>query len=38
MAKKIKKNKFGISKPGAKQTKEFEQRKQLELDARAKRY
>lgn len=35
MAKKIKKNKFGISKPGAKQTKEFEQRKQLELDARA---
>lgn len=35
MAKKIKKNKFGIRKPGAKQTKEFEQRKQLELDARA---
>lgn len=35
MAKKIKKNKFSISKPGAKQTKEFEQRKQLELDARA---
>ena len=35
MAKKIKKNKFGLSKPGARQTKEFEQRKQLELDARA---
>ena len=35
MAKKIKKNKFSISKPGAKQIKEFEQRKQLELDARA---
>ena len=35
MAKKIKKNKFGLSKPGIKQTKEFEQRKQLELDARA---
>lgn len=35
MAKKIKKNKFGLSKPGAKQIKEFEQRKQLELDARA---
>lgn len=35
MAKKIKKNKYSISKPGAKQTKELEQRKQLELDARA---
>ena len=35
MAKKIKKNKFGLSKPGTKQIKEFEQRKQLELDARA---
>ena len=35
MAKKIKKNKFSISKPGTKQAKEFEQRKQLELDARA---
>ena len=35
MAKKIKKNKFSLSKPGTKQTKEFEQRKQLELDARA---
>ena len=35
MAKKVKKNKFSISKPGARQTKEFEQRKQLELDARA---
>jgi len=35
MVKKIKKNKFSISKPGTKQIKEFEQRKQLELDARA---
>lgn len=35
MAKKIKRNKFSISKPGAKQIKKFEQRKQLELDARA---
>lgn len=35
MAKKIKKNKFSISNPGAKQTKKVEEMKQLELDARA---
>lgn len=32
MAKKIRKNKFSIIKPGAKQAKEFEQRKQLEYN------
>lgn len=35
MAKKIKKNKFGLSKPGAKQARKVEEIKQLELDARA---
>ena len=35
MAKKIKKNKFGISKPGSKQTRKVEEIKQVELDARA---
>lgn len=33
MAKKIKKNKFGLSKPGAKQIKKVEEIKQVELDA-----
>lgn len=35
MAKKIKKNKFEISKPGSKQTRKVEEIKQVELDARA---
>lgn len=35
MAKKIKKNKFGLSKPGSKQTRKVEEIKQVELDARA---
>lgn len=35
MAKKVKKNKFSISKPGVKQIKKVEEIKQVELDARA---